>query len=353
MDGPDKLPLFERAVTASTNSIVITDPNRPDDPLVYVNPAFEKTTGYSMEEVVGLNCRFLQGEDRDQPPLEELRTSIREGRHCTVVLRNYRKDGTRFWNELSVYPVRDEEGRLTNFVGVQNDVTERKRAEEERERLRAEVEEARTRLAFFAGAREERQMISRELHDRVAHSMAVVRQCLELHEALKDRTPENAAAKLEQAKEEAKSALQATRDLSMMLRRSEIGGGLGKALSVPLHTTVPPDVRYEVGVEGDEAAVPPHVGNQLFLILREAVRNAVSHSGCGRISLHLDVVPEEITGTVEDDGSGFDPEGSATGGAGLKSMKERTALVGGACSVLSEPNAGTRVQVSIPLAQER
>ena len=73
MDGPDKLRLFEKAVTASTNSIVIADPNQPDYPIVYVNPAFERTTGYVAEEVLGRNCRFLQGEDRDQQAIGELR----------------------------------------------------------------------------------------------------------------------------------------------------------------------------------------------------------------------------------------------------------------------------------------
>jgi PAS domain S-box-containing protein len=117
VDGPDKLRLLDRAVTASTNSIVITDPNQPDDPLVYVNPAFEKTTGYTAEEALGRNCRFLQGEDRDQPVLGELTAAVSEGRHCTVVLRNYRKDGTLFWNELSVYPVRDEGGMWSTSSG--------------------------------------------------------------------------------------------------------------------------------------------------------------------------------------------------------------------------------------------
>ena len=136
--------LLDRAVAASSNGIVITDPRLPDNPIVYVNPAFEKTTGYSMEEVIGRNCRFLQGEDRDQQALEELRACIREGQECRIVLRNYRKDGTRFWNELYVSPVRDDEGNLTNFVGVQNDVTQSKRTEEElkgsEDRLRLAVE---------------------------------------------------------------------------------------------------------------------------------------------------------------------------------------------------------------------
>jgi PAS domain S-box-containing protein len=122
--------LLDRAVAASSNGVVITDPSLPDNPIVYVNPAFERTTGYPMEEAIGRNCRFLQGEDRDQPALGELRTAIREGRGCRVVLRNYRKDGTLFWNELYVSPIHDEQGRLTNFIGVQNDVTGRKRIEE-------------------------------------------------------------------------------------------------------------------------------------------------------------------------------------------------------------------------------
>ena len=146
MDGPDKLRLLERAVTESTNSIVITDPNQPDDPIVYVNPAFERTTGYASKEALGRNCRFLQGEDRDQPALDELRLALREERESRVVLKNYRKDGTPFWNELYVSPVHDEKGNLTNFVGVQNDITERRRIEEvlreSEERFRATFEHA-------------------------------------------------------------------------------------------------------------------------------------------------------------------------------------------------------------------
>jgi PAS domain S-box-containing protein len=136
--------LLDRAVAASSNGILITDPNLPDNPIIYANPAFERTTGYLVEEVVGRNCRFLQGEDREQPALEELRAALREGRGCRVVLRNYRKDGSLFWNELHVSPVHNEEGRLTNFVGVQNDVTGRRRIEEalkeSEDRLRLAVE---------------------------------------------------------------------------------------------------------------------------------------------------------------------------------------------------------------------
>ena len=138
--------LLDRAVAASSNGIIITDPKLPDDPIVYVNPAFERISGYPVDEVLGHNCRFLQGDDRDQPALDELREALGEESECRVILRNYRKDGTPFWNELYVAPVHDEEGRLTNFVGVQNDITERRRIEEvlreSEERFRATFEHA-------------------------------------------------------------------------------------------------------------------------------------------------------------------------------------------------------------------
>ncbi len=137
--------LLDRAVRSSADGILITDAKAPDNPIVFVNPAFERMTGYAAGEVVGRNCRFLQGEDRDQPALDELRGALREGRECQVVLRNYRKSGEPFWNELSISPVRDERGDLVNFVGVQSDVTERKRVEEE-------LEESEDRLRLAAEA---------------------------------------------------------------------------------------------------------------------------------------------------------------------------------------------------------
>ena len=126
----EELRLRDRAMAASANGIVITDPNRPDNPIVYANPAFARMTGYDSEEVLGNNCRFLQGEERDQPAVDELREAVRAGRGCEVVLRNYKKDGTLFFNELTISPVFDDDGGITRFVGIQDDVTVQKRAEE-------------------------------------------------------------------------------------------------------------------------------------------------------------------------------------------------------------------------------
>ncbi|WP_332994779.1 MHYT domain-containing protein [Scytonema sp. PRP1] len=124
----------DRAIAAASNAILITDPRQPDNPIIFCNAAFETITGYLPEEVLGRNCRFLQGPDTDADTIEEIRTAVQQERECQVVIKNYRKDGTTFWSELSISPVRDVTGNVINFVGVQSDITSRKQAEEELKR---------------------------------------------------------------------------------------------------------------------------------------------------------------------------------------------------------------------------
>jgi len=122
-----------RLATAIGNlatGVVITDPNAPDNPVVFANPAFLRMTGYDASEVIGRNLRFLQGPDTDPLAVDEVRQAIAAGRACEVVLLNYRKDGTAFWNQLTINPVRDDAGTLTHFIGLQTDVTDRIAAEE-------------------------------------------------------------------------------------------------------------------------------------------------------------------------------------------------------------------------------
>jgi signal transduction histidine kinase len=106
----------------------------------------------------------------------------------------------------------------------------------------------------------------------------------------------------------------------------------------------------QLSVEGDEALMPPEMRNQLFLILREAIRNAVTHSGAGRIAVELDVGRESVVGRVEDDGCGFEPDGARTARSdGLRAMEERATLVGATLDLSSAPGEGTAIVVSVPL----
>ncbi|MHC5856923.1 PAS domain-containing hybrid sensor histidine kinase/response regulator [Nostoc sp.] len=118
------LRLRERALAATSNGIIIADARLAYNPVIYVNHAFEQITGYSATEVIGQNCRFLQRTDTQQPALNELRSSLQAGTSCKVVLRNYRKDGTLFWNELSISPIYDENGKLSHFIGIQTDISD-------------------------------------------------------------------------------------------------------------------------------------------------------------------------------------------------------------------------------------
>ena len=127
----EQLLLLERAVESSMNGIIIADAQAPDLPVLYVNPAFEELTGYPADEVLGRNCRFLQGGENNQPELEILRRALREGTDCNVILRNFSRGGDLFWNHLFISPVRDEAGVVTHFVGIQNDLTERRQVEAE------------------------------------------------------------------------------------------------------------------------------------------------------------------------------------------------------------------------------
>lgn len=131
----ETLLLLNRVVQAAVTSIVVSDPRLPDNPIVFHNPAFETVTGYCAGEIIGRNCRFLQGADTDPETVAELRRAIASRSSCSVVIQNYRKDGTAFWNDLAVSPVHDDKGAVTHYVGVQSDVTNRVIAESERNLL--------------------------------------------------------------------------------------------------------------------------------------------------------------------------------------------------------------------------
>jgi PAS domain S-box-containing protein len=137
--------LLTKALDSSVSGIIITDNLQPDNPIIFCNAAFEKMTGYSRSEIIGHNCRFLQQQDRAQQARSILAQAVLEGKECRVEIRNYRKNGDLFWNELFMAPVIDNEGNVTHFIGVQNDVTKRKKAEldllEQKEQMERRINE--------------------------------------------------------------------------------------------------------------------------------------------------------------------------------------------------------------------
>jgi PAS domain S-box-containing protein len=293
---------------------------------------------------------FVPKDRADGVSEKELATARRDG-VAPDVRWHLRKDGSRIFIEGTNRHLADAGGDTRGFLKIGKDVTGRR--ELERERLRARELTARAEAA-------ERERISRELHDRVAHSMGVAHQSLELHSALVEVTPHRAAEKLDLAKESIRRALDQTRSLAAELRsmhQEELEDGLPAALEALAHSSVPDRVHVDFAFpSGDEEGwegIPALVGAQVYLVMREALTNAVRHSGCEHVRMGLEIRNRELTGTVEDDGGGFDPEAAGkanlSGGVGLRSMRERAEMLGGSLRVAPRPEGGTTVEVRLPL----
>lgn len=136
----EQLALKDRALDVAAEGITIADARLPARPLIYANEGFERLTGFPIGEVLGRNCRFLQGSDTDPAAIAEIRAAIAEGRECIVEILNYRRDRSAFWNRLSITPVRDEAGAVSHYIGIQSDVTARREAEDGLRRAKAALD---------------------------------------------------------------------------------------------------------------------------------------------------------------------------------------------------------------------
>jgi PAS domain S-box-containing protein len=143
---PISLQLLKQAIDTANDGLVIAEREGDDTILLYINEAFERLTGYAEEEILYQDCRFLQGDDRDQQARKQIREAIKNNQPSRTRIRNYHKDGTLFWNELSITPIINEEDGLTYYIGVQKDVTHEVEIELQLEQARQEILELQKQL---------------------------------------------------------------------------------------------------------------------------------------------------------------------------------------------------------------
>ena len=166
--------LKDRALAAAAEGITISDAKIPNQPIIYVNQGFERLTGYLAEEVIGLNCRFLQGDETDAETIQHISEALERDQTCSVEILNHRKDGTPFWNRLSITPVKNESGITTHFIGIQSDITKRKNTEEALEKTNSRLEEANQNMknGLEAAARIQQSLLPRSTPDVAGYNFS-------------------------------------------------------------------------------------------------------------------------------------------------------------------------------------
>ncbi|GHE12691.1 sensor histidine kinase [Streptomyces alanosinicus] len=195
-------------------------------------------------------------------------------------------------------------------------------------------------------------LLAREVHDRIGTSLAVAMRRLELLEVTAAGLEPEGRQRLDEVREALVDTLFAARALTTRLRATRPAPAvpLGTALRGFLRSMEPltPEVRFYL--DGDDALLAPHVGDEVFVIVREALRNVLAHSGAGTVTVHIAVGAHDVHASVTDDGSGFDPDtaGHGRGGNGLSGMRERARALGGVTTITSSPGRGTRITLWIP-----
>lgn len=353
---------------ASSNApVVITDALQPDHPIVFVNAAFERVTGYRLADIAGTNCRFLQGADRHQPDRARLADALAGGVAVECTLRNYRKNGAMFWNRLYVFPIRNEAGDVTHFAGFQHDMTAEKQlvnaledAGLERERLidrigRKRAESARLSRDLINAQEAERKALARELHDELGQRLSALN--LLLHRALPYFEGGSGHELWTQAELELGALVGLVRGMSVSLRPPGLDYfGLEPTIGHLLSR------QFEAGPSYvfEYAGLPPRLDAALeiavFRLVQESVTNIVRHARARHVVVELNggARGDEIEVIVRDDGVGFDAtrwreHGARSGRSGLGGMSERVHLLGGSFRVDSAAGRGTRITATLPL----
>ncbi|QXM23791.1 response regulator [Elioraea tepida] len=365
--------ILAAAIAAAPTGVVISDPSREDCPIVFLNPAFTRITGYAPEEVLGRNCRFLQGRETDPRAVAKVRRAIAAARPVTVEMVNYRRDGSRFWNELRIAPVFGEGGRLAYFIGIQHDVTLRRRAEERAARARRAAERAsRTKSDFLATMSHEIRtpmngmlgtlalLGDTELTEEQRSYVETARRCGQdllaiINDILDISRIEAGMLRLDDSPFALADTIRAVLDLA-----APVAAAKGITLGARLDPALPPVLR------GD--------AQRLRQVLRNLVDNAVKFTAVGGVTVTAERLGAEgkdrvlVRLAVADTGIGIPPEvqaklfrhwtqadasiGARFGGSGLglTICRRLVTLMGGTITLTSAPGRGSTFTVTLPLA---
>ena len=342
---------FAAAIRATRMAMIITNPREHDNPIVFVNDAFLRLSGYARDEIMGTNCRFLQGEGTDRGAVRQVREAIEERRDIAIDLLNYRKDGSPFWNALYLSPVVNETGELLFFFASQMDVTDRVDAHirtlVDKEHFEREVA---VRTRDLTEALAAKTMLVHEVDHRVKNNLQMTASLL----AMQTRTIKDPSAR--SIMESMLNRIEALGTVHRRLYQSRdverfdvaaFAQDLGDDIVRGSGRT---DVRLHLDLESVE--VPVEKAPPMALILNELITNALKHAFAGERSGRLSVSVRPDGGYVSvrviDDGHGM-PEATPRSASFGKRLIENLARQLAASIAWHPANPGTRVELRVPI----
>ncbi|MEG3168084.1 PAS domain-containing protein [Sphingomonas sp. LB3N6] len=340
---------FAAAVRATRMPMVVTDPSLPDNPIVFCNVAFQALTGYEREEIIGRNCRFLQGPDTDAKTIDRVRAAIKDGHDVDVDLLNYRKDGTTFWNALYMSPVRDKDGVLRFFFASQMDVTDRVEAQnvisQQKELVEREVER---RTADLRAALDAKTILLHEVDHRVKNNLTMIGSLLRLQ--VRSIDDPVMTARLDSMLERVDALAVVHRQLYQSSDISSFDiGTFAENLTLDV---VGASGRTDIAISIDAQPLFIDAANAsaLGLILNEILTNSIKHAYAdgrpGSLSLLVTNVDDRGVIRLCDDGPGV-PSTQRTKSIGT-SLITRLARQAKAEAVWTSNSPGTCVTITFP-----
>lgn len=345
---------FAAAIRATRMSMLITDPRQPDNPIVFANGAFFRLTGYRREEVIGRNCRFLQGPDTDPLAIDIIRRAVDDVVDVSVDILNYRKDGSSFWNALFISPVSNEKGELQFFFASQLDVTDRKRIEHEVVAEKENFEQAvKERTAELEAALETQRTLLHEIDHRVKNNLQMISSLILMHSR---SIPD------EGVRQSLRAMLSRIEALSTVHRRlyqsDEVTcfdvADFVRDLTGDLVAASGRNLKADLDL--NQVVVPAEKAAPLALMVNELVTNAIKHAykdrdaaDPGTLGVNLRQSDGHFRIEVADDGVGM-PVRDGTGSFGLRLVNSLARQLG-ADIEWKDAGPGTRVVIRLPVGQ--
>ena len=337
---------FAAAIRATRMAMLVADATQPDNPIIFANDAFLKLTGYERGEVIGRNCRMLQGPDTDRQAVEAIQKAIAAGEDIAIDLLNYRKDGSTFWNALYVSPVRNSAGEIVYFFGSQLDVTDKKVAEVRRDDLE-QVVEARTRE--LTQALEQKTALLHEVDHRVKNNLQLISSLLLLQNRRVSDPALKASLKGMLGRVNAIATVHRRLFQSEDVERFDVSAFIRDMVADLMGSAGRDDVAIQLDLE--RVDIPAAKAAPLALVVNELLTNALRHGfpegRGGRIFVGVNRLNGDFRIEITDDGVGVDKQAGATG-FGLTIVQLLCQQLKAKCETFdAEP--GTRVVVLLPV----